>query len=254
MHGKIKILFLPGEALSMTNDAQFSTGVGLIVWVHADIDKQIIGGDAVTDSSKEYCYARLGHLFDIEECNTPRVQQIIEKKFQAAYTRWRHELHVAYRSLQEKDIPSRSLSPRKDVTLEKWQLACDFIEDEIFWMLFNQTTGRMAFLSRLKKMEEKSEIEFFKETRVSKKEVGEFVNEAAKLKYDEMVAMKNKCAENEGETLQESEIVKSALGHKSGYVKGMGHGLQVSRGLSNIAAGIQITKKLSELDSANEQI
>ena len=72
---------------------------------------------------------------------------------------------------------------------------------------------------------------------------------------DEMVEMKNISDELGGQPLPESEIVKSTLGSKSGYVKGMGHGLQVGpRGQTTITAGIHMNKKLEELDVANEKI
>ncbi|KAL6576308.1 hypothetical protein OROHE_000089 [Orobanche hederae] len=123
-------------------------------------------------------------------------------------------------------------------------------------MLFEQTTGRTPFLRKFKKMKEKSEIEFFKLTR--SKKGGEFVNPAAKLKYDEMVDMRNKGIENDendGEPISESQIVKATLGHKSGYIKGMGHELQASCGVtSNMIVGIDIKEKLSELDRANGKI
>ncbi len=74
-------------------------------------------------------------------------------------------------------------------------------------------------------------------------------------KQEEMVQMKTKCIEQgEGSTVQEADIVKSTLGHRSGYVKGMGHGLQVSRGTETTIAGIHINQKLAELDSANDKI
>ena len=70
-----------------------------------------------------------------------------------------------------------------------------------------------------------------------------------------MVDKRNKIKDSDGELITESQIVKSTLGHKSGYIKGMGHGLQVSRGItSSMTVGIDIKEKLSELDKANEQI
>ena len=84
----------------------------------------------------------LQHLCDIEDHDTPRVQEIIDNKFQTAYTRWRYTLHVAYKSLEAKGINPRSVSPRGDVTLEKWQLACDFMEDLKYKVIFFQL-GKM---------------------------------------------------------------------------------------------------------------
>ena len=70
-----------------------------------------------------------------------------------------------------------------------------------------------------------------------------------------MIDMRNNRIENDEEPISESQIVKATLGHKSGYIKGMGHGLQASRGSSSsMTAGIDIKEKLSELDRANEKI
>ncbi|KAL6566581.1 hypothetical protein OROMI_014985 [Orobanche minor] len=110
-------------------------------------------------------------------------------------------------------------------------------------MIFEQTTGRTPFLRKFKK-NEKNEIEFFKLTRSKE--------------GDEMVDMRNKGIENDendGEPIYEYQIVKATLGHKVGYIKGMGHGLQASRGVtSNMIVGIDIKEKLSVLDRANEKI
>ncbi|KAL6576307.1 hypothetical protein OROHE_000088 [Orobanche hederae] len=126
-YGKLKILFLPGEAVLVDKDEQLSSAIGVIVKGHADIGKAIVGWEWLLAKT----FAMLGlHLFDIEDQGTPRVQQIIDNKFQVAYTRWRYVLHAAHKSLEAKGISPRSLSPRTYITLEKWKLACDFIEDE----------------------------------------------------------------------------------------------------------------------------
>ena len=49
-------------------------------------------------------------------------------------------LHKAYKSLVAAGISPRSVSPRTDVTLEKWQLACDFIEDENFKVILSSNS------------------------------------------------------------------------------------------------------------------
>ena len=41
-------------------------------------------------------------------------------------------MNKCYKSLSERGISPRSETPREDLTLEKWKLACDFIESENF--------------------------------------------------------------------------------------------------------------------------
>ncbi|KAL6566582.1 hypothetical protein OROMI_014986 [Orobanche minor] len=76
-YGKLKILFLPGEAVPVDNNEQLSSAIGVIVRGHADI------GKAIVSNHKDFCYASLSQ-------GTLRVQQIIDNKFQVAYTRWRN--------------------------------------------------------------------------------------------------------------------------------------------------------------------
>ncbi|KAL6584228.1 hypothetical protein OROMI_003517 [Orobanche minor] len=128
-YGKLKILFLPGEAVLVDKDEQLSSAIGVIVKGLLILEKRLLVGRMFWLLAKTFAMLGL-HLFGIEDQGTPRVEQIIDNKFQVAYTRWRYVLHASHKSLEAKRISPRSLSPRTYITLEKWKLACDFIEDE----------------------------------------------------------------------------------------------------------------------------
>ena len=66
--------------------------------------------------------------------------------------------------------------------------------------------------------------------------------------------MRSKCGSSDEDVMSESEIVKTALGQKPGYVKGMGHGLIATRKLTRKSDRFDIEEKLAELDTANDQI
>ena len=72
-----------------------------------------------------------------------------------------------------------------------------------------------------------------------------------------MVKMKNNAKEGE-EQIPESEIVKETLGYRSGYIKGLGHGVEVIRGkpaneVGGLDAGVE-AKLTAELEKANANI
>ncbi|XP_057803358.1 uncharacterized protein LOC131018661 [Salvia miltiorrhiza] len=265
-HGKYKILFLPGETDAVKFNLDLSNGIGIIVRTDAEI-KGATGWGDVSEDNKAICYTRLFEWFEIEDWSDKRVQEIINAKFKSAFTRWRCTLHKLYENLLAKDVDPRDVCPRPDLTMEKWLEACDFIEDNDFQRKsrvnsenrkkkpFNHTSGKRTMLSHYKEMTEKSEIELFRKTHVSKSRGGEFINTVAQSKYNEMVDLKMKAAEHGKESLAEPVIVKSVLGYRSGYIKGMGHGVQVLHNReSNVFAGIDLKEKLLELESAKVEI
>ncbi|KAG8363957.1 hypothetical protein BUALT_Bualt19G0076400 [Buddleja alternifolia] len=89
-----------------------------------------------------------------------RVSMIVDSRLQIVYTRWRNTLHMEYKKLVDKGI-----SPREDLSMTKWQVACDFIEDEKFQKKsrinsrnrkkkpFDHTSGKTAMLTRNRRME-----------------------------------------------------------------------------------------------------
>ncbi|KAK4426458.1 hypothetical protein Salat_1414400 [Sesamum alatum] len=176
-HGKYKIVFASGETIPMEFEAEFATGVGIVIRTNADI-RGVSHWREVPEENKEVCYARLFQWFDIEGWHTDeRVNKIIDDKFQVPYTRWRNILHQEYKKLVDQGINPREVCPRPDLSMAKWQVACDFIQDE---------------------------------------------------KYQEnMVAMQSELIDGNEDQPSEDVIMRSALGHRSGYLKGMGHGVEV---------------------------
>ena len=65
---------------------------------------------------------------------------------------------------------------------------------------------------------------------------------------------KNRSESTDEDPMPEHEIVKDTLGHRPGYVKGMGYGVTKARGQCNQTDRTPIDEKLAELDTANEKI
>ncbi|KAK4415015.1 hypothetical protein Salat_2608600 [Sesamum alatum] len=134
-HGKYKIVFASGETIPMEFEAEFATGVGIVIRTNADI-RGVSHWREVPEENKEVCYARLFQWFDIEGWHTDeRVNKIIDDKFQVAYTRWRNILHQEYKKLVDQGINPREVCPRPDLSMAKWQDACDFIQDEKYQVI-----------------------------------------------------------------------------------------------------------------------
>ncbi|KAG8378235.1 hypothetical protein BUALT_Bualt08G0116600 [Buddleja alternifolia] len=111
------------------------------------------------------------------------------------------EEHIAYRiqKLVDKGISPREVCPREDLSMAKWQAACDFIEDEKF--------------------------------------------------QDKMIAKQSQPVNEDEEPPSEEAILESTLGRRSGYIKGMGHGVEVVRGRqssSYMVANTELKEKLEE--------
>ena len=65
---------------------------------------------------------------------------------------------------------------------------------------------------------------------------------------------KNRSESTDEDPMPEHEIVKDTLGHRPGYVKGMGYGVTKARGECSQTDRTPIDEKLAELDTANEKI
>ena len=65
---------------------------------------------------------------------------------------------------------------------------------------------------------------------------------------------KNRSESTDEDAMPEHEIVMDTLGHRPGYVKGMGYGVTKARGQCSKTDKTPIEEKLAELDTANEQI
>ncbi|KAG8383822.1 hypothetical protein BUALT_Bualt04G0053800 [Buddleja alternifolia] len=237
-HGKYKIMFAPGERIPMKNESEFSDGLSIVIKTNAEIHGVNRWRD-VPMENKEVCYARLFQWFDIEGWSTDeRVSMIVDSRLQTVYTRWRNTLHMEYKKLVNKGISPREVCPREDLSMTKWQAACDFIEDEKFQKKsrinsrnrkkkpFDHTSGKTAMLTRYRRMEK-------------------------------MVAAQNQPVNEDEEPPSEDAIIESNLGRRSGYIKGMGHGVEVVRGRqfsSYSVVNAELKEKLSQLETAQDKI
>ncbi|KAG8373517.1 hypothetical protein BUALT_Bualt11G0032400 [Buddleja alternifolia] len=170
-HGKYKIVFRPGLKYSTEHESEFADGLCIVIKTNAEIQ---------------------GQWFDIEGWSTDdRVHMIVDYRLQTAYTRWRNTLRKVYKKLVDEGISPREVCPREDLSMTKWQAACDFIEDEKFQKKsrinslnrskkqYDHTSGKTAMITCYNKMVKKSRILLWRDTHVSKKNGGRFVNSTA---------------------------------------------------------------------------
>ncbi|KAG8366073.1 hypothetical protein BUALT_Bualt17G0038000 [Buddleja alternifolia] len=190
-HGKYKIVFRPEMKYSTEHESEFADGLGIVIKTNAKI-QGVSGWRQVPLENKEVCYARLFQWFDIEGWSTDdRVHMTVDYRLQTAYTRWRNTLHNVYKKLVDEGITPREVCPREDLSMTKWQATCDFIEDEKFQkksrinslnrskMQYDHTSGKSAMITRYNKMVKKSKIVLWRDTHVTKKNGGRFVNSTA---------------------------------------------------------------------------
>ncbi|KAG8372422.1 hypothetical protein BUALT_Bualt12G0064500 [Buddleja alternifolia] len=181
--------------------------------------------------NKEVCLARLHQWFDIEGWSTEeRVNKVVNSRLQIAYTRWRNTLHTTYKKLVEEGISPREVCPKVDLSMAKWQAACDFIEDEKFQV-------------------KKNKVVLWRDTHISKKNEGQFVNSVAQSLHDIMIVKKSQPVNEDEEPPSEEAILESTLDRRSQYIKGMRHGAEVVRGRqssSYMVANTELKEKLEE--------
>ncbi|KAG8380483.1 hypothetical protein BUALT_Bualt06G0020000 [Buddleja alternifolia] len=210
-HGKYKIIFRPGLKYSTEHESEFTDGLGIVIKTNAEIQ-----GWSTDD----------------------RVHMIVDYRLQTAYTRWRNTLHKVYKKLVDEGINPREVCPREDLSMTKWQAACDFIEDEKFQV-------------------KKSRILLWRDTHVSKKNGGRFVNSTTQSLHEKMIATQNQSVNDDEEPPSEEAILESTLGRRSGYIKGMGHGVEVVRGRrasSYTVDNAELKEKLEQLENAKDKI
>ncbi|KAL3839239.1 hypothetical protein ACJIZ3_023830 [Penstemon smallii] len=262
-HGKIKIAFNPRERISAQNEDLYSEGIG--VAAHAQL-ADVSWWRQIPETNKEKCRKRLLDWFEIEDWNTERVQKLVDQMFQDCYRHWRNRLANYYKEFVRKGKNPREKSPRSEVTDTTWVKVCDWLESTKFKdrslvnstnrskLHYNHTSGNIRVLTRYRKMANPSKVEIWRTTHVDK--TGQFVNPTAAALYDKMVELEDKSME-EGETpMSEDEILAEALGHRSGYQKGMGYGVEVApRGKSSSSTtqqDSQVNEKLSETQNKLE--
>ncbi|KAK4438600.1 hypothetical protein Salat_0194500, partial [Sesamum alatum] len=74
---------------------------------------------------------------------------------------------------------------------------------------------------------------------------------------ENMVAMQSELMDENEDQPSENVIMRSALGHRSGYVKGMGHGVEVVKNRQScpsVVGNAELKEKLLQLDRANDKI
>ncbi|KAG8375134.1 hypothetical protein BUALT_Bualt10G0068800 [Buddleja alternifolia] len=205
-HGKYKIVFAPGENYSLEHESTFADGLGIVIKHNAQI-QGVNRWKQVPVENKEVCLAILLPWFDIEWWPTDeRVNKVVNFRLQTVYTRWRNTLHTAYKKLVNEGISPREVCPREDLSMAKWQAACDFIEDEKF--------------------------------------------------QEKMIAKQSQPANEDEEPPSKDAILESTLGRRSGYIKGMGHGVEVVRGRqssSYMVANTELKEKLEEQKKTLEE-
>ncbi|KAG8380003.1 hypothetical protein BUALT_Bualt07G0148400 [Buddleja alternifolia] len=236
-HGKYKIVFAPGENYSLEHESTFADGLGIVIKHNAQI-QGVNRWKQVPVENKEVCLAILLQWFDIEGWPTDeRVNKVVNFRLQTVYTRWRNTLHTAYKKLVNEGISPRKVCPRGDLSMAKWQAACDFIEDEKFQV-------------------KKSKVVLWRDTHISKKNGGQFVNSVAQSLHEKMIAKQSQPANEDEEPPSEDAILESTLGRRSGYIKGMGHGVEVVRGRqssSYMVANTELKEKLEEQKKTLEE-
>ncbi|KAK4414975.1 hypothetical protein Salat_2604500 [Sesamum alatum] len=83
------------------------------------------------------------------------------------------------------------------------------------------------------------------------------MNSIAQSTHENMVAMQSELIDGNEDQPSEDVIMRSALGHRSGYVKGMGHGVEVVKNRQScpsVVGNAELKEKLLELDRVNDKI
>ncbi|KAL6586440.1 hypothetical protein OROMI_001428 [Orobanche minor] len=107
--------------------------------------------------------------------------------------------------------------------MKNWKDQSPIKQIENVWLSPTLQGGGSLF----KKMVEPSEIELWRTNHVDKD--GKFVNDKAKETYEKMIELKDTAVQEGETTMTEAEILEVILGHRPGYKKGMGSGVEVSR-------------------------
>ncbi|KAL6524665.1 hypothetical protein OROHE_015947 [Orobanche hederae] len=211
--GKMKIVFNSRERKSIKYEEDFANGIGIAIRTCRELDGVSLWKE-VPAETKLILYEHLEQWFVIEDWDNDQcVQDIVDQMLQESYRQWRE----------------RSFTNQAN-------REC---------LAFPHTSERRSCVSLFRKMVEPSEIELWRTNHVDKN--GKFVNDKAKETYmKKMIELKNTTVLDGETTMTEAEILEVILGHRSGYKKGMGSGVEVPR----------VTKRLraQEIESSNEKI
>ncbi|KAL3846350.1 hypothetical protein ACJIZ3_003753 [Penstemon smallii] len=229
------------KIVRMQNVWEFSEGIGIAIRAHAPLENVSMWKE-ISQENKETCHRRLLHWFEIEDWSTERVQTLIDKQFQKSYRQWRNTLHTEYKKFVQNGQDPQLCSPRLEVR--------SMINSTNRRRApFSHTSGKIRALTRYRKMVNPSKIELWRETHVRKN--GEFVNSQAEMTYRKMNRLESETMEEGGEPMSEDQILVATLGHRSGYQKGMGDGVEVPR-RANFSLGAQQDPELKQKSSDTE--
>ncbi|KAL6565741.1 hypothetical protein OROHE_004796 [Orobanche hederae] len=252
--GKMKIVFNSRERKPIKYEEDFANGFAIRTCRELD---GVSLWKEVPAETKLILYEHLEQWFVIEDWdNDQRVQDIVDQMLQESYQQWRYKLGRYCKNVKNENRNPRNQCPRPEVPMENWLAVCDRVESQKFkegsftnqanreCLAFPHTSGRRSCVSLFKKMVEPSEIELWRTNHVDKN--GKFVNDKAKETYEKMIELKNTTVLEGETTMTEAEILEVILGHRSGYKKSMGSGVEVPR----------VTKRLraEEVESSNEKI
>ncbi|KAL6573110.1 hypothetical protein OROHE_002586 [Orobanche hederae] len=233
--GKMKIVFNSRERKPIKYEEDFANGIGISIRTCGEIDGVSLWKE-VPAETKQILYEHLEQWFVIEDWdNDQRVQDIVDQMLQESYRQWRYKLGRYCKNVKNEKRNPRNQCPRPEVPMENWLAVCDRVESQKFkersftnqanreCLAFPHTSGRRSC---------PSEIELWRTNHVDKNE--------------KMIELKNTTVLEGETTMIEAEIIEVILGHRSGFKKGMGSGVEVPR----------VTKRLrtQEVESFNEKI
>ncbi|KAL6520794.1 hypothetical protein OROHE_016975 [Orobanche hederae] len=252
----MKIVFNSRERKPIKYEEDFANGIGIAIRTCRELDGVSLWKE-VPAETKLILYEHLEQWFVIEDWdNDQRVQDIVDQMLQESYRQWRYKLGRYCKNVKNEKRNPRNQCPRPEVPMENWLAVCDRVESKKFkersftnqanreCLAFPHTSGRRSCVSLFRKMVEPSEIELWRTNHVDKN--GKFVNDKAKETYEKMIELKNTTVLEGETTMTEAEILEVILGHRSGYKKGMGSGVEVPR----------VTKRYraQEVESSNKKI
>ncbi|KAK8944948.1 hypothetical protein KSP39_PZI007867 [Platanthera zijinensis] len=168
---------------------------------------------------------------EIEFPEDKSVQEFMEEIFQRSYTHWRGRLSATHKDYIMAGKNPRASSTFEWISIENWCQLCDLFESETFKV--NQ-----------------SPVENFANTH---RKNGVFVSEKAEAAYREMERLGTISTDSDSDLISsEREIIKIALGNKSGYDKGLGYGVVPSKRMKKTLS--ESTRLKEKLNVAEEEL
>ncbi|XP_035539745.1 uncharacterized protein LOC118344058 [Juglans regia] len=230
-YGKISLRIKDGETAPCCENATlFTTRVTWLVKHHVDLSHA--SWHDVPANEKEELITRIQADF-ILDWTKKNHRDTVTKTLRKRFNHIRYDLHRTYKQYESNEEALANVPP--SVTPATWVKLCARYSSDDFKRMSernksnrekqqnNHTAGRRSFvrLMEMRSGNEENLVDFFKEVRWSKKN-DKFVTPMTEEKYNEMVA---KMAELEPEKRTKeaaATIFKEVLGHRPGYVRGLG--------------------------------